>query len=681
MEIERRNTQPAFEVPRWRDRIWRWLGLVAGGIVALIIAMTLLQCSLKKPESPTWDSTVRVPITSDHLDIANILLRLDNGDQFVDDQGNIGLFLVDTLDTVSLGANLAVPALFASVPEPLGKIKVVAPPGESVRANLSDFYAGGSGPTPPLDVFDIDTLGPFTQFTWIVASGGEAWLKVENQLGLDFDSVTVWVDDLVLGPLGTFDFPGGIAAGQKDSLPLGISGRRLYNTFQYQLYAHAPAATLLSTSNRYLDVSFDFSDTLTVDSGLLEVPQVVKSRSEIVGFAGTSDVIAIRSADLASGTLELTVENRTNLVAGVTVAVPSFTLNGTPLSRNLALQAWDTAYALIDLAGYTWVPEEPNAPQYFVVNAVAATVPSAPNHVLILPSDSVAVTARLNNVAGQSMTGVLAPKQITLPTFQQTLDIPSELNAFHPAEATLQVDIVNGSGAAAQLDFQLSANNGGNLFVSGFATQGSVGLPVWSTITEPNLAAFLDPFPTLIQVDGIATFGDSVSEYTMGTNDFAYAIVSVSAPLAVRIDTVTIGGNAERLDVAGSDIGEFTDNLQSGLLHADVGNHLPVAADLTFFVALDSALVYTAPDLQLGPITLTAGATDISGIVRDTTRTVSDLNLTHDNLQLFDAGALYVGYRVFLHDSGGQIVRFTAADYLDITAHFFVTMRNGKDAW
>jgi hypothetical protein len=434
MEVDRRNTLPTFEIPRRRDRVWRWLGLVAGGVLALILALTLLQCGLRKPESPTWDSTVRVPITVDHLDIANILLRLDNGDQFVDDQGNIGLFLADTLDTVSLGADLALPALFASVPEPLGSIELEAPPGESARANLGDYYAGGAGSIPPFDVVDIDTLGPFTQYTWIVASQGEAWVRIENQFGLDFDSVTVWLNDLVLGPVGTYDFPGGIAAGQIDSLPLSISGKRLHNTFQYQLYAHTPGGTLLSLSNRYLDVSFDFSDTLTVDSGLLEVPQVVKSRSEPIGFAGTGDIIAVRSADLRSGTLELTVENRTNLVAGIAVSIPSFSLNGTTLVRNLALQAWDTANVQIDLAGYTWVPEGPDAPQYFVVNAIATTVPSAPNHVLIMPSDSVAVTARLSNVAGQSITGVLAPKQITLPTFQRAVNVPSELSAFHPAE-------------------------------------------------------------------------------------------------------------------------------------------------------------------------------------------------------------------------------------------------------
>ena len=34
------------------------------------------------------------------------------------------------------------------------------------------------------DVIDIDTLGPFTQFTWIVASEGEAWVRIENQFGL-----------------------------------------------------------------------------------------------------------------------------------------------------------------------------------------------------------------------------------------------------------------------------------------------------------------------------------------------------------------------------------------------------------------------------------------------------------------------------------------------------------------
>jgi hypothetical protein len=111
-----------------------------------------------------------------------------------------------------------------------------------------------------------------------------------------------------------------------------------------------------------------------------------------------------------------------------------------------------------------------------------------------------------------------------------------------------------------------------------------------------------------------------VSEVTISGQDFALARVRVAAPLAVRIDTVTLEGDAERLDIQGRDVPGLVDRLLSGKLHVDLGNHLPVACDVTFFAALDSA-GGTAPDLVLGPVSVTAGRTQ-SGVV-DTSRTAA----------------------------------------------------------
>lgn len=662
-------------------RLWRWLALLAGGVIALLVALSLLQCSLKKPEAPSWDATLRLPVASDRLSIANLLLRLENGDQFVDEAGNVGLFFADTLDTVVLAPDLSIPAQFVSLPQELGRVTVASPPGDVESALLSDYYAGPAGSIPAFDVFDIDTLGPLPGYTWIAPGSGEGWLKVDNQTGLPFDSVTLWLSDLALGPLGTFDFPGGVAAGTSDSLPLGIAGRRFYNRFGYQLFAHTPGGTLLSLSNRYLDVSIGFTDSLALDSGLLEVPQVVRAESDIIGFSGNGEVLAVTSALLSAGQMALTVQNGTNLMAGVTVAVPSFTLGGVPLSRNLAVQAHDTVVVIVNLTGYLWVPEEPRSPQYFVVNAVAATVPTAPQQVRIDRTDSVGVSAGLSGLQAQRVTGILAPKQVPLPSFQQNLSIPSELSAFHPAEVSLAVELVNGTGAASQLSFSLSNNYGDTQVVSGFASSGDPDAPVTSYLYETGLAAFLDPFPSWVRIDGLATFGDSTSEFTLTPSDFAFARITVSAPLAVRIDTVTIGGEVDRLDIQGSDVDDLTRDLLSGLFHADLGNHLPVGADVTFLVASDSALVFSSPDLVLGPVTVAAGVTQISGLVADTSRTTADLSLDHEDLALLGTGTLYVGYRVFLHGSAGQVVRFLATDYLAVLAHFDLILRNGKEVW
>ena len=100
--IQNKPAAQNWEVPGIKGKIWRWAGLVGGGVVALVIALTLLQCGIKKPEAPTWNSRLQIPLASDHLDVANLLLRLDDGDMLVGDDGSIGLFLADTLDTVTI---------------------------------------------------------------------------------------------------------------------------------------------------------------------------------------------------------------------------------------------------------------------------------------------------------------------------------------------------------------------------------------------------------------------------------------------------------------------------------------------------------------------------------------------------------------------------------------------------
>jgi hypothetical protein len=664
-----------------QGKLLRIVALIGGGILALIIALSLLQCSIKKPEAPTWNSSLKIPLAADRFTAANLLLRLDDGDQFVDDNGNIGLFFVDTLDTVTLDADLALPPQSTSIPQALGQVKVGAPVVNAVRVDMSDYYSGPAGSIPPFDVVDVDSLDPIDSYTWMAPTYGSAYLKVENQFGLDFDSVTVAVTDLAVGPLGTFNFPGGIAAGATDSQEMSIVGVQLHNHFQYDLYAHTTGGTLLSLSNRYLNVSVGFSDTLVIDSALMEVPSVVRGQSEVIPFSGNSDVVSVNAADLAAGQLEVQIENRTGLAAGVTFTAPSFTLAGVLLSRNVAIIANDTQVVTVDLTGYHWVPEALTPPQYFVVNAVAATVASAPAHVLVHAQDSIVVTATLNNFDAQSLSGVFAPQQIALVPYVQNISVPSEFTSFHLASATLQVDIINGSGAAADLDLQLSADNGKNLTVVGTAVAGSSSAPVISTILEPDLADFLDPIPTQVQIATTASFGDSVTVYTISPNDFAYARVALTAPLAVRIDSVTISGDVEGQDISGSNVGEFTDDLLDGALHLRVGNHLPLAAELALYVATDSANVYSAPDLVLGPVPVAAGVTDISGLVTDTTISDVAVFLRQSDLQLFDSPTLYVGHRIHFNGSGGQIVQILGSDYLELVAYFTVTMRNGKEAW
>jgi len=210
---------------------------------------------------------------------------------------------------------------------------------------------------------------------------------------------------------------------------------------------------------------------------------------------------------------------------------------------------------------------------------------------------------------------------------------------------------------------------------------GSPSTPLVTSIVEPNLAAFLDPFPTLVQITSTAVFGDSVNEVTVTANDFASARVSITAPLAVRIDSVTMVGDVGAQAISGTDVAEFTDNLVGGTLHLKATSHLAFGAAVTLFVATDSTRVYSAPDLILGPVPVAPGTTDAAGLVVAPVESVSELPLTAADLQLFDAATLYIGQTVHLDGTAGQTVQVVTPDYLDLVAYFTVTMRNGGGVW
>jgi hypothetical protein len=682
MEQARKQSRVEADMAEARaDRFWRFVGVFSAGLFALVIALTLLQCSIRKPEAPTWNSTLRIPLVADRFDAANLLLRLDNGDQLVNDDGSIGLDYISALDTVRLEADMTIPPRSEVVAQEVGQVNIGKPAGIAVTSDLAKFYSGAPGPIPPFDLDDKDTLGPLGEYTWLAPAYGELFLRVTNQFGLDFDSVTVTLADLAHGPLGTFSFPGGIPAGRSDSQAFAIGGRLLSNNFEYQLYAHCAGGTLFSLANRFLDVALTYSDTVLIDSALMEVPEVVRTDGQNLNFTGNADLVSIASADLAGGTLAVTVDNRAPLSASVTFAAPSFTLSGVPLSRNIVVPPHGSVAVNVDLAGQHWVPDRASPPQFFRVEATAVTVPSAPVHVLVRKSDSIIVTAELALVEAASVTGVLAPQRLVLPTFDQAISAPPELASFHLATAALDLEIVNGSGAQGTLDLVLSADNGKHVVIQGPVASGSAAAPLSTTFAEPNLAGFLDPLPGLVRLEGIATFGDSARTFTFTANDFARANVRFRAPLAARVDSLTIGGEIESQEITGSDVGEFIDRLEGGALHLEMRNHLPLGASVTLRVASDSARVFSAPDLVLGPVAVLAGILGPGGVVIDTASSTADLPLTAADLDLFRSSRLYFAVDFHLDGSGGKTVLLTAADYIDLAAYFTVTMQNGKGAW
>jgi hypothetical protein len=129
--------------PVRHHRFWRFVGLMSAAAFALLLALTVMQCSIKKFQAPSWNSTVRIPLAADRLEVANLLLRLDNGGELLDDSGNIGLFYSDVLETIDLGADLFLPLQSQVIPQAMGQVNVYLDCGVGLGSGL--YFGAAKG--------------------------------------------------------------------------------------------------------------------------------------------------------------------------------------------------------------------------------------------------------------------------------------------------------------------------------------------------------------------------------------------------------------------------------------------------------------------------------------------------------------------------------------------------------
>ena len=95
------------------------------------------------------------------------------------------------------------------------------------------------------------------------------------------------------------------------------------------------------------------------------------------------------------------------------------------------------------------------------------------------------------------------------------------------------------------------------------------------------------------------------------------------------------------------------------------------------YLSSDSATLYSAPELTVGPIRLDGGAVDAFGIVTAATVSSSLISLDSADVQVLNTDTVYIGQIVTLHSSGGTPSRFTGTDYLIIQASAVIEYKIG----
>ncbi len=644
------------------------------GLIVVVVFLTLVQCSIKKPEAPAWNTQFTVPVINRTYPMEELVDKIDQEGIEISDDSTVVYSFSDDIDTVRLdGEHLTTDDLSYSIAQPVGVIQLDPPVVDPVSTDYVDIIGLAAGAVPPTSFQITSDLPPVDSYQQATIATARLWVIVDNDLGLDLDQVDVTLRDVTLGQVvGTQSLTGGIAGGDSDSLSFVLDSRTISNEFQVQSDCHTPGGTVLSASDKDLTVAVRFDENLSVSSGVAKIPALTRAFDQQVDL-GESD--PVYHATLAAGQLLLTVSNNTALDAVLDIVLPDLVSGGQPLSVSQPVGPNSSDVVSVNIAGYDLVPTDSTVPQQVTVDVTASLPGSGDVMVAVDETDDFAVTASLTGLEFSSITGRFAGTDATIEPTSQEIDVPEGFDQIELQHAIVTLEVENHVNMAGTVDLLLSGDNGKSHVFTGDIDAGTPGGATVTMIVDSTVADFLSPLPGRIDISGTAVFGDGVTVSTVNADDFVYAQVHILAPLEFVLGETQIDADIEQEEIEQDDIDLITDHVIEARFVYTITNHLPLGVDIDILLGGDSTTLMTNPGLTISGLGVNA-APVVAGLVSDSVTTGEQvIVLDSADIQVLKNDTLYVGQQITLHGTDGQVVRLTTNDWLRVEGYLQVEYR------
>ncbi|MBK7141155.1 MAG: hypothetical protein IPH75_03615 [bacterium] len=642
----------------------------------VVVVLSMVQCTVKKPEAPEWNTQLVVPLVNRTYDMPEIISRIDQDAISMDDDSNVVFSVEQALDTVQLdAANLTTASLSYNISQQLGQFTIAAPNVTPVTVPIGDMPSIPQiypAVVPDLS-FDIPATFPaLSGMTSATIADGSLYLVATNNLGINLNTVSVTLFDEGRSlTVGTQTFAAGINDGETDSVLFVLDGQTISNSFSATAMCHTPGGAIPSADGREFAVEIHFVSDLTVDGAMAEIPAISRDFSDAVSL-DESDVIT--SAVLSGGQVGLTINNNSALPATLEITIPDLKLNNVPLQVTRQVTSSGTTNVSIPLAGYVLSPADIVLPQELPINISATIAETAPNQVTVSSINSFGVQASISGLTFTAVTGNFSSTNMTIDPIVQDIDVPTGFDSIQLVNAVLTIELENSVGLPGQLDINLVGNNGKTLNINGLVNARVLATAATTTLTETDVANFLSPLPSQVSISGSASFGDG-SSGTIRDGDYITGTVRIDAPVEMIIPETPIETDIESEEIEQDDIDQITDHVIEARLVYNITNHLPLGASISLVFSADSATLYTNPELVIDSISVSA-APVVSSVVVDTLSTGEQtILLDSADIQILKHAKLYIGQELILHGSNGQPVKLTKNDFISVIGRIEVEYR------
>ncbi|MDD4051385.1 MAG: hypothetical protein PHR28_05735, partial [candidate division Zixibacteria bacterium] len=493
-------------------------GQILCAVIVVFLFLTMTQCTIKKPEAPSWQTPLVVPLANKTWDMPELIEKLNQDNLGVDSLGNPVFVYEAVLDTININSSFVIPDVAQTMSESLGIIMLEPAPPAQVNVNLGDYVSLVSGAVPPIS-FDISqNLPPMTTYAEATVYRGSEIITIENNFGLTLDTVIVTLTDIGQGvELVSYPIPGGLEPAEVARHTIDLAGRTISNQFRLDIHCYTRGALSFSLADRTMDASAGMPGGLEISAATAEIPGITKTFSQTIPFESDHE---IHSAQLENGQMVLDIQNGSPLTADLTITLSEFTSGGSPLIINQTVAGDENQQVSISLAGYSLTPGDQTVPQSFAVEVTADFQATAPELMTVMAGDKVSVTAAIRDIVMGEVDGILASVETDFADIQQDITVPKGCEGVTFQRGTLTIMIDNGINLPGSFSATVVGNNGQTRTIGGDVAAGTADNRVTSTVVDTGAAVFLDPIPDFITVSGTANFAGGQVSTTIHPSDY-----------------------------------------------------------------------------------------------------------------------------------------------------------------
>ncbi|MBN1350851.1 hypothetical protein JXJ21_15640 [candidate division KSB1 bacterium] len=633
---------------------------------------------------------MKVPLITDSYPISELI---ENNDFISADSNgadeNVYINIEKEINRFEMYGRLKTDPLIETFNSELGSFDVEAPGRQSTGFTLSDINSEldqFDGQTMVVPEFEIESemipLPEFGNFEWVIIDSGRATVTLTNQTALTLGKpMIVTLFDMQSGnEIGSIIYDQEIAPGDSATSFLDLAGKTLTRILNVKL-----SGASAGSNDEMVDVDLNQKAYVGTDIGLLKVSaaaakiprQRVKRENEIV----LNDSIQVDSAQIRDGYMEINVGMTFPLPGTIIFEIPGISDTQNRILRDsVRVSAAQDIRMHIDLDGYMLnLDLNDTGNQILKLRTWYINDGTGDAMVALNSSDEIWSQIELSEIHFNYLKGEISIIKVSIDPLSEDLDIPSGLDSLSLTllDAELRLDINSRINFPAQLDMAIEGATASGSIIPLYLNENLDAAENYGELQttqivlnsdNSNIVQFINALPGEIYVSGTVHIGRDNWVGKISEDDYVEGTLTITSPLSFILPTQEIETKIDTIELEQDVRERIARHGKSGFIYGTVSNHFPFETQLQIALRTVDSLVYSQPEVVLGPVTIQSGNIDPNtGYVSSASLSEIQLEMSEQQIQIFDNPKLYAGILLDLPGSDGNTIKANRSDYLSLS--------------